>query len=162
MYRALVITLSAAFLLLAYPATAHPGNTAADGCHYCRTNCDKWGVTWNERHCHNAKSVPAPLPPVSTPKPATPTPIVRQSKLPTPLPATITPVSTSTPTIEPTITPEPTSEPVEEEVLIDTREEIEPSFSPVPTIEALPTVEPRKPSAWVRFRLLLGSLFGRR
>ena len=32
---------------------AHPGNTASDGCHYCRTNCDDWGVEWNERHCHN-------------------------------------------------------------------------------------------------------------
>jgi len=31
---------------------AHPGNTASDGCHYCRTNCSKWGVPWNERHCH--------------------------------------------------------------------------------------------------------------
>lgn len=33
---------------------AHPGNTAADGCHYCRTNCDQWGEAWNERHCHGA------------------------------------------------------------------------------------------------------------
>jgi len=33
-------------------ALAHPENTASDGCHYCRTNCDKWGVAWNERHCH--------------------------------------------------------------------------------------------------------------
>lgn len=33
--------------------SAHPGRTAADGCHYCRTNCDKWGVPWNERHCHH-------------------------------------------------------------------------------------------------------------
>ena len=33
-------------------ASAHPGRTAADGCHYCRTNCDTWGVPWNERHCH--------------------------------------------------------------------------------------------------------------
>lgn len=32
---------------------AHPGNTASDGCHYCRTNCDYWGVPWGERHCHN-------------------------------------------------------------------------------------------------------------
>lgn len=31
---------------------ARPGNTASDGCHYCRTNCDKWGVPWNVRHCH--------------------------------------------------------------------------------------------------------------
>ncbi|MFA7209371.1 MAG: hypothetical protein WC120_03715 [Parcubacteria group bacterium] len=36
-------------------AFAHPGNTASDGCHYCRTNCDKWGVAWNERHCHEGK-----------------------------------------------------------------------------------------------------------
>lgn len=36
--------------------SAHPGNTAADGCHYCRTNCDRWGVPWNERHCHGGGS----------------------------------------------------------------------------------------------------------
>lgn len=36
---------------------AHPGNTASDGCHYCRTNCDKWGEAWNERHCHNPKPI---------------------------------------------------------------------------------------------------------
>jgi hypothetical protein len=33
-------------------AFAHPGRTAADGCHYCRTNCDYWGVPWYQRHCH--------------------------------------------------------------------------------------------------------------
>lgn len=32
---------------------AHPGRTAADGCHYCRTNCEKWGVEQDARHCHN-------------------------------------------------------------------------------------------------------------
>ncbi len=52
---------------------AHPGRTAADGCHYCRTNCDSWGVPWNERHCHGgsapaARTTPAP----STAKPAAP------------------------------------------------------------------------------------------
>lgn len=31
---------------------AHPWNTAADGCHYCRTNCDYRWVAWNQRHCH--------------------------------------------------------------------------------------------------------------
>lgn len=31
---------------------AHPGRTAADGCHYCRTNCGQWGVASNKRHCH--------------------------------------------------------------------------------------------------------------
>ena len=38
---------------------AHPGNTASDGCHYCRTNCDKWGEEWNERHCHRSKTLPS-------------------------------------------------------------------------------------------------------
>lgn len=37
-------------------AFAHPGNTASDGCHYCRTNCDSWGVAWNQRHCHGGGS----------------------------------------------------------------------------------------------------------
>lgn len=49
-------------LLLASPALAHPGRTAADGCHYCRTNCDKWGVSWNERHCHNGYVAPVQTP----------------------------------------------------------------------------------------------------
>lgn len=35
---------------------AHPGNTASDGAHYCRTNCDSWGVPWNERHSHGGGS----------------------------------------------------------------------------------------------------------
>lgn len=38
-------------------ANAHPGNTAADGCHYCRTNCDSWGVAWNQRHCHGGSTI---------------------------------------------------------------------------------------------------------
>ena len=49
---------------------AHPGNTASDGCHYCRTRCDYWGVPWNERHCHGGSITPAPasLPPPPSPK----------------------------------------------------------------------------------------------
>ena len=31
---------------------AHPGNTASDGCHYCRTNCASWGEVYGARHCH--------------------------------------------------------------------------------------------------------------
>ncbi len=60
------------FLLSFSPSVlAHPGRTAADGCHYCRTNCDKWGVPWDERHCHNGGSAPAVTPPkpVATRKP---------------------------------------------------------------------------------------------
>ncbi len=37
---------------------AHPGRTASDGCHYCRTNCDKWGEVWGERHCHGGYVAP--------------------------------------------------------------------------------------------------------
>ena len=33
-------------------ALSHPGRTAKDGCHYCRTNCAKWGVPKDQRHCH--------------------------------------------------------------------------------------------------------------
>ena len=44
---------------------AHPGRTASDGCHYCRTNCAKWGEREGARHCHNANKreeidIPAP------------------------------------------------------------------------------------------------------
>lgn len=46
---------------------AHPGRTASDGCHYCRTNCDSWGVPWNQRHCNGSPAStytpPAPAPP---------------------------------------------------------------------------------------------------
>jgi len=60
----LVIFISLGFFLAPH-AEAHPGRTAADGCHYCRTNCDYWGVPWNTRHCHGGGYV-APTP---TPKP---------------------------------------------------------------------------------------------
>ena len=39
-------------LVITQATFAHPGRTASDGCHYCRTNCGSWGVPWNERHCH--------------------------------------------------------------------------------------------------------------
>ena len=79
---------------------AHPGNTAADGCHYCRTNCDKWGVPWNERHCHGGA--------IETIKPtSTPRPTVIPTKRPTII-STNTLTSTDTPTPTNTSTPEPT------------------------------------------------------
>jgi len=51
------ILLFTSFIILSSPvlSSAHPGNTAADGCHYCRTNCSSWGVGWNVRHCHGGK-----------------------------------------------------------------------------------------------------------
>jgi hypothetical protein len=47
---------------------AHPGRTAADGCHYCRTNCAQWGVPYGERHCHggNPRSSATPVPQAQT------------------------------------------------------------------------------------------------
>lgn len=47
------ITILLSLLLSSTWLYAHPGRTASDGCHYCRTNCDKWGVPWNVRHCHH-------------------------------------------------------------------------------------------------------------
>ena len=32
---------------------AHPGRTDGNGCHVCRTNCEKWGLSYQEYHCHN-------------------------------------------------------------------------------------------------------------
>lgn len=35
---------------------AHPGRTDSSGCHTCRTNCAKWGLSDGEYHCHNGGS----------------------------------------------------------------------------------------------------------
>ena len=50
----LASVISALVLVLGFStlSLSHPGRTAADGCHYCRTRCDYWGVPWNQRHCH--------------------------------------------------------------------------------------------------------------
>jgi hypothetical protein len=58
----------ATVILLLLPAllSAHPGRTASDGCHYCRTNCDKWGVPWGKRHCHNRELEPLPISKIKT------------------------------------------------------------------------------------------------
>lgn len=60
-------------VLMANSAFAHPGRTAADGCHYCRTNCAKWGEVAGARHCHGQKSqrpTPAPRYRQNVPPPA--------------------------------------------------------------------------------------------
>lgn len=59
-------------------ASAHPGRTASDWCHYCRTNCSKWWEVEGQRHCHwGSTSTPATstytapkpiyMPPIKTP-----------------------------------------------------------------------------------------------
>ena len=97
------------FLLMAFPnfVNAHPGNTASDGCHYCRTNCDSWGVPWNARHCHGGYTAPVQSLPSNTPTP-------KPTNIPTPKPTnTPNPTSTNTPTPEPTNTPTSTPTPIE-------------------------------------------------
>ena len=41
---------------------AHPGGTDKYGCHTCRTNCPRWGLSRGEYHCHNSKGLPQPKP----------------------------------------------------------------------------------------------------
>lgn len=45
----IIFTIATAFPSFSY---AHPGNTASDGCHYCWTNCARWGEVYGQRHCH--------------------------------------------------------------------------------------------------------------
>lgn len=54
----LVLVIAVASLLWSPISYAHPGRTASDGCHYCRTNCSNWGVSWNVRHCHGGYTPP--------------------------------------------------------------------------------------------------------
>lgn len=74
------------------PAYAHPGRTASDGCHYCRTNCDSWGVPYNERHCHGGVEVQQSVETVVEANPPTSTPVPTRIILPTKRP-----VNTPTP-----------------------------------------------------------------
>ena len=86
--RSLLTAILSLIFILSTAGTvfAHPGRTASDGCHYCRTNCDSWGVPWNQRHCHggsstsdtgDATSPPSPTqPPIQT----QPTPQVIQEQ----------------------------------------------------------------------------------
>jgi micrococcal nuclease len=46
--------------LSSMPIQGHPGRTNASGCHTCRTNCAKWGLSTGEYHCHGGGSSAAP------------------------------------------------------------------------------------------------------
>jgi len=104
------------FLFVFVPiANAHPGRTASDGCHYCRTNCDSWEVAWNQRHCHGGGSSsvqeapvvqkPTYIPPTVVPTKYIPSPtsIPKVTRIPT-----STSIATNAPTSEPTEFTEPT------------------------------------------------------
>lgn len=42
------------WIVSATAAFAHPGNTDSSGGHTCRTNCEKWGLSYGEYHYHNS------------------------------------------------------------------------------------------------------------
>lgn len=35
---------------------SHPGKTDSNGCHVCKKNCESWGLSYGEYHCHNNNS----------------------------------------------------------------------------------------------------------
>lgn len=109
------LTLLGIFLLMSPSVSAHPGKTASDGCHTCKTNCDKWGVPWNERHCHGAAES-APVQPQA--KKAIPLltrkPVLKPTRIPTDKPR---PTKKLSPTSAPTRKPTATSRPIKKEVL---------------------------------------------
>lgn len=41
---------------------AHPGRTDRYGCHTCKTNCPRWGLSYGEYVCHRSKGRPQPKP----------------------------------------------------------------------------------------------------
>jgi len=55
MKKKLIFSIFMSILLVMLPviASAHPGRTDANGGHYCRTNCAKWGLKTGEYHYHN-------------------------------------------------------------------------------------------------------------
>lgn len=66
------------------PVSADPGKTDEDGCHFCKANCEKYGLTYGVYHCHeeavkkpnpNSQKIPGrSLPPEQEPLPATSNP----------------------------------------------------------------------------------------
>ncbi|PKN81930.1 MAG: hypothetical protein CVU47_04965 [Chloroflexi bacterium HGW-Chloroflexi-9] len=85
---AILLTASAAIVTSSQTAEAHPGNTDSSGCHTCRTNCPKWGLSYGQYHCHNAPSTPRPAA-TTTPRPTATQPP------PAPAPASLTQASTA-------------------------------------------------------------------
>lgn len=131
MRKTVIVFLVILFFSLRPKVYAHPGRTASDGCHYCRTNCAYWGEVYGARHCHGGSSadpnpiifptstpilpvVPPVYPPTSTP---TPWPTLKPWPTYPPSPTLkpklmITPMATSTikPSPTATLTPVPTPE----------------------------------------------------
>ena len=52
-FKLICVVLLCFLLITPSKVEAHPGRTDANGCHYCRTNCAKWGLRTGQYHCHN-------------------------------------------------------------------------------------------------------------
>ena len=65
-FRSAILALAVCFV--ASVGSAHPGGTGSDGCHYCRSNCEKWDLEKDEHHCHNGGDE-SPAPPAPDPLP---------------------------------------------------------------------------------------------
>ncbi len=52
--KKLLIILAVTAMLFSYinKSFAHPGRTNRYGCHRCWTNCEYWGYSYAEYHCH--------------------------------------------------------------------------------------------------------------
>ena len=50
-----ILLLGSIFMCIT-PVSAHRGGLDANGCHTCRTNCESYGLSYGEYHCHNGNS----------------------------------------------------------------------------------------------------------
>lgn len=89
MKKYLILVIALSYLFFPSISMAHPGRTDAYGCHTCRTNCAKWGLSTGEYHCHQAKALPQPKEPIKSHKTdtgtgfTTPAPEYKQPATPT-------------------------------------------------------------------------------
>lgn len=68
------------FLFVGSSTSAHPGRTDSSGCHTCKTNCEKWGFSYGEYHCHGSQTIPTADPTVKPTR--IPTKVVIQKTTP--------------------------------------------------------------------------------
>ncbi len=58
--KIIILMLSILILFTDMNVYAHPGRTDSRGCHTCRTNCEKWGLSYGQYHCHSGSSSTSP------------------------------------------------------------------------------------------------------
>ena len=152
-----IVLLCLGFVFIVFPVFAHPGRTASDGCHYCRTNCSKWGEVAGARHCHSGYTAPVQeyLEPTNTPRPL-PTWTQKPTKKPTRIPPTPTKIQTPTRSPSPTLTKKPTVNKSQTTVEKPTKK---PSNSPIPQKAEVSKLQNEKEPSQGLFQVLM-SVFG--